>query len=114
MASAVIDLEPSENETDSEEIPRGGSASTKRSLGLEVIFSAVSDYRHGSGKARASAEAFLYPENADYRKQFNLVTLIANVDPRFLRESLERSRAEWDREWKSMKDESMEEKETHE
>ena len=40
MASASVDLEHLDSETESEEIPRGGSASTKRSLGLEVIFSA--------------------------------------------------------------------------
>jgi hypothetical protein len=111
MATAVIDLEPSENETESEEIPRGGSAS-QRSLGMEIILSAVTDYRHGSAKARASAEAFLFPAHPDYRHQFNLVTLIANVDPRFLPESLERARPEWDREWQCGEtDDSKEDKE---
>lgn len=98
MASAVIDLEPSENETDSEEIPRGGSASTKRSLGLEVIFSAVSDYRHGSGTARASAEAFLFPTTADCRSRFDLIVSICDADRAWLRDSLDRARPGWDRE----------------
>ena len=94
-ASAAIEFEP---ELDSEEIFGGGSSPTKRSLGLEVIFLAVQDYRFGRGWDRASAEAFLFSESADYRRQFNLITLISNVDPRWLREQLDRGRPGWDRE----------------
>ena len=94
-ASAVIELEP---ELESEEIFAGGSSPTKRSLGLEVIFLAVQDYRFSRGWDRASAEAFLFSECADYRRQFNLITLISNVDPRWLREQIDRARPGWDRE----------------
>jgi hypothetical protein len=97
-ASAVIDLEP---ELDSEKIPGGGSSPSRRSLGLEIIFSACEDYRHGSGKDRASAEAFLFPETREYRRHFDLVCSMTNVDPRWLREALDRAGPDWDRERQS-------------
>ena len=107
-ASAVIELEP---ELESEEIFAGGSSPTKRSLGLEVIFLAVQDYRFSRGWDRASAEAFLFSECADYRRQFNLITLISNVDPRWLREQLDRARPGWDRERQRGENDDSKEKE---
>ena len=100
MATAVIDLEPLGSETDSEDTPQvpGTSKRGLSLLGLQVIRSAVEDYRHGSGRHRASAEAFLFPTAADSRSRFDLIVSICDVDRVWLRDSLDKSRPGWDRE----------------
>jgi hypothetical protein len=97
--SASEAIDPSDRELDSEAIPRGGSASQK-SLGMEIILTAAADYRIGSVRNRASASAFLFPETGEYRAHLKLICSITNVDPRWLREELDRARPEWDREWR--------------
>jgi hypothetical protein len=77
------------------------SAYAAEPVDLPFGFSACEDYRHGSGKDRASAEAFLFPETREYRRHFDLACSTTNVDPRRLREALVRAGPDWDRERQS-------------
>jgi hypothetical protein len=100
MAALAVELEPLDSETESEDTPQvpGTSRRGLGCLGLEILRSAVEDYRHGSGKHRASAEAFLFPATADCRSRFDLIVSICDVDRAWLRDALDKARVKWDRE----------------
>ena len=93
-------LEGETSEPDSTDIPQGSAPSERglSLLGLEVIRSAGEDYRHGLGRHRASAEAFLFPATADCRSRFDLIVSICDVDRAWLRDAHDKARVKWDRE----------------
>jgi hypothetical protein len=68
-----------------------------RNLGAAILLAAVQDYRSLNEDAHKDAERFLYPQTQKYQDHYDwVVSLAEELDPAWLRDSLDRSRSKWD------------------
>jgi hypothetical protein len=69
-----------------------------RNLGSAIVWAAIVDYRSLNQEAHEDAEKFLYPQTAEWQRQYDwVVTLAEGLNPAWLRGALNRSRSRWDR-----------------
>jgi hypothetical protein len=72
--------------------------SPKRNLGCAILVAAIEDYQSLDEQVHASARRFLYPVTRAYREHYEWATGLAEgVNPEWLRSSLDRMKATWDR-----------------
>jgi hypothetical protein len=68
-----------------------------RNLGAAILLAAVQDYRSLDEYTHKDAERFLYPQTQEYQDHYDWVVSLADeLDPAWLRDSLDRSRRKWD------------------
>jgi len=66
-------------------------------LGAAILLAAVQDYRSLNEDLHKDAERFLYPQTLESQEQYDwVVSLIDELNPAWLRDSLDRSRNKWD------------------
>jgi hypothetical protein len=69
----------------------------KRNLGSAIVEIAINDYRNPTPGVHEHAREFLYPRTQAARDHFAWVLALApGVDPRWVREMLDKRRARWD------------------
>jgi hypothetical protein len=70
----------------------------KRSnLGAAILLAAVQDYRSLNEDLHKDAERFLYPQTLEAQDHYDwVVSLVDELNPAWLRDSLDRSRSKWD------------------
>jgi hypothetical protein len=68
-----------------------------RNLGAAILLAAVQDYRGMDEERHKDAERFLYPQTLDSQDHYDwVVSLADDLNPTWLRDSLDRSRSRWD------------------
>lgn len=68
-----------------------------RNLGAEILAMAVEDYKTGDSDEYESARRFLYPCTEHDKDRFEwAASMLEEMDPVMLRESLDLMRPEWD------------------
>ena len=68
-----------------------------RNLGEAILMSAIDDYRSLDEGAHRDAEKFLYPTTAERTEHYEwVVGMSEGLNPAWVREGLDRSRAVWD------------------
>jgi hypothetical protein len=66
-------------------------------LGAAILLSAVQDYRSLNEDLHKDAERFLYPQTIESQEHYDwVVSLVDELNPAWLRDSLDRSRSKWD------------------
>jgi hypothetical protein len=80
-------------------------ASPKNNLGAAIVQTAINDYRNPTPGVHEHAREFLYPRSKEAREHFAWVLALApGVDPRWLREMLDKRRPRWDAQrWKAQR-----------
>lgn len=78
-------------------IPASPIALRGRSLGSAIILAAVKDYHSLQKEVHESAANFLYPRTHEWQSQYDwAVALAEGLNPAWLRDALDRSKATWD------------------
>lgn len=66
-------------------------------LGAAILLAAVQDYRSLNEDLHKDAERFLYPQTIESQEHYDwVVSLVDDLNPAWLRDSLDRSRNKWD------------------
>ena len=69
----------------------------KRSLGVAIFLFAIADYCSLDEQEHKTAEQFLYPQTREWQEHYAwAVALAEGLNPAWLRDALDRFRAEWD------------------
>jgi hypothetical protein len=70
----------------------------QRNLGGAIFLVAIDDYRSLDEEIHQSAKRFLYPTTAAWQDHFDWAVALADgLNPGWLRDALDRSRGNWDR-----------------
>ena len=73
------------------------STPRKRNLGGAIVLAAIEDYRSMDEQAHKDAEQFLYPKTPERQEHYDwAVALAEGVNPAWLRDALDRFKANWD------------------
>jgi hypothetical protein len=77
--------------------PPKPSLMKKRSLGGAIFLAAIADYRGSDEQEHESAKQFLYPQTRKWQEHYDwVVELAEELNPKWLREALDRFRGKWD------------------
>jgi len=74
------------------------SAPRRRNLGGAILLAAIQDYRSLDDDDHLNAELFLYPRTTEWQDHYDwAVALTEGMNPAWLRDALDKSKAKWDR-----------------
>jgi hypothetical protein len=68
-----------------------------RNLGSAIILAAIKDYQSVQACVHESASSFLFPTSPEWRRRYDwAVALAKGLNPSWLRDALDRNKADWD------------------